>query len=201
VRKFAPERNAIRDQPPASLIGIQIRRRRSPFRTPRCCGTSFTGSWIPRRIPVACATSPTGDSSRRRTGAGSWPSFRSAGACHLRGSFWQRFPEYRHEPVPAVFVEESPGVLRTLISAEELRGVADLEALETLLASRVDMLSTIRVTRSWNRFIPILQAERGRRLQADANLRPRPTASMLVRSRVDAAPGAATLPDRRARTR
>ena len=36
---------------------------------------------------------------------------------HLRGSFWQRFPEYRHEPLPAVFVEESPGALRTLISA------------------------------------------------------------------------------------
>jgi len=61
---------------------------------------------------------------------------------HLRGSFRQRFPEYRNEPVPAVFVEESPGVLRTLISADDLRGVADLEALETLLASRVDMLST-----------------------------------------------------------
>lgn len=61
---------------------------------------------------------------------------------YLRGSFWQRFPEYRHEPLPAVFVEESPGVLRTLISADDLRGVADLEALETLLASRVDMLST-----------------------------------------------------------
>jgi hypothetical protein len=61
---------------------------------------------------------------------------------HLRGSFWQRFPEYRNEPVPAVFVEESPGVLRTLISAEELRGVADLEALETILASRVMQLSS-----------------------------------------------------------
>ncbi len=61
---------------------------------------------------------------------------------HLRGSFWQRFPEYRHEPLPGVFVEESPGALRTLISADDLRGVADLEALETLLASRVDMLST-----------------------------------------------------------
>lgn len=61
---------------------------------------------------------------------------------HLRGSFWQRFPEHRHEPVPAVFVEEPPGVLRTLISAEDLRGVADLEALETLLANRVGMLST-----------------------------------------------------------
>jgi hypothetical protein len=60
---------------------------------------------------------------------------------HLRGSFWQRFPKCRDEPVPAVFVEESPGVLRTLISAEELRSVADLEALETLLASRVGMLS------------------------------------------------------------
>lgn len=61
---------------------------------------------------------------------------------HLRGGFWQRFPEYRNEPLPAVFVEEPPGVLRILISAEELRGVADLEALETLLAGRVGMLST-----------------------------------------------------------
>jgi hypothetical protein len=41
-----------------------------------------------------------------------------------------------------VFVEESPGKLRTLILAKELQGVADLEALERLLASRVRMLST-----------------------------------------------------------
>jgi len=41
-----------------------------------------------------------------------------------------------------VFIEESPGKLRTLISAKELQDVADLEALETLLASRVGMLST-----------------------------------------------------------
>jgi hypothetical protein len=60
---------------------------------------------------------------------------------HLRGSFRRRFPEQRQEPAPAVFVEESPGKLRTLISAKELQGVADLEALETLLASRVGMLS------------------------------------------------------------
>jgi len=61
---------------------------------------------------------------------------------HLRGSFQRRFPEQRREPAPAVFVEESPGKLRTLISAQELQGVADLEALEKLLASRVGMLST-----------------------------------------------------------
>jgi hypothetical protein len=61
---------------------------------------------------------------------------------HLRGSFWRRFPEQRQEPAPAVFVEESPGKLRILISAKELQGVADLEALETLLASRVRTLST-----------------------------------------------------------
>lgn len=61
---------------------------------------------------------------------------------HLRGSFRRRFPEQRQEPAPAVFVEESPGKLRILISAKELQGVADLEALETLLASRVRMLST-----------------------------------------------------------
>jgi hypothetical protein len=41
-----------------------------------------------------------------------------------------------------VFVEELPGKLRTVISAKELQGVADLEALERLLASRVGMLST-----------------------------------------------------------
>ena len=39
-----------------------------------------------------------------------------------------------------MFVEESPGKLRTLISADELRGVADLEALEMLLAHRVATL-------------------------------------------------------------
>ena len=61
---------------------------------------------------------------------------------HLRGSFRRRFPEQRQEPAPAVFVEESPGKLRILISAKELQGVPDLEALETLLASRVRTLST-----------------------------------------------------------
>ena len=59
---------------------------------------------------------------------------------HLRASFWQRFPALRGEPLPAVFVEQPPGALRTLISAKELRAVADLEALETLLANRVEML-------------------------------------------------------------
>jgi hypothetical protein len=59
---------------------------------------------------------------------------------HLRGGFRARFPAYEKEPVPAVFVEESPGKLRTLISADELRGVADLEALELLLARRVASL-------------------------------------------------------------
>ena len=59
---------------------------------------------------------------------------------HLRGGFRARFPAYANEPVPAVFVEESPGKLRTLISADELRGVADLEALEMLLAHRVATL-------------------------------------------------------------
>ena len=61
---------------------------------------------------------------------------------HMRGSFRRRFPDHRQEPAPAVFIEESPGKLRTLISAKELQDVADLEALETLLASRVGMVST-----------------------------------------------------------
>ena len=63
---------------------------------------------------------------------------------HLRGAFGRRFPEYAREPVPAVFVEESPGKLRTLISAKELQGIDDLAALETLLARRVGMLAAER---------------------------------------------------------
>src|SRR5258705_13869811 len=59
---------------------------------------------------------------------------------HLRGGFRARFPGHADESVPAVFVEESPGKLRTLISADELRRVADLEALEMLLARRVSSL-------------------------------------------------------------
>ena len=61
---------------------------------------------------------------------------------HLRGSFRRRFRDQRHEPAPAVFIEESPGKLRILISAKELQDIAVLEALETLLASRVGMRST-----------------------------------------------------------
>jgi hypothetical protein len=60
---------------------------------------------------------------------------------HLRASFGRRFPTHAHGPLPAVFVEEEPGRLRTLISADELRALPDLESLETLLAKRLGMLT------------------------------------------------------------
>jgi hypothetical protein len=60
---------------------------------------------------------------------------------HLRNGFRRRFPRHAREPLPAVFVEAAPGVLRTLISAEEMGAVADLAALKDLVAKRVGSLA------------------------------------------------------------
>jgi hypothetical protein len=59
----------------------------------------------------------------------------------LRNGFRRRFPRHAREPLPAVFVEAAPGVLRTLISAGEMGAVADLAALKDLVAKRVESLT------------------------------------------------------------
>lgn len=59
---------------------------------------------------------------------------------HLRGGFQRRFPAHVRQPLPAVFVEESPGKLELLISAEDLKALRELEQLERLLAGRLTAL-------------------------------------------------------------
>jgi hypothetical protein len=59
---------------------------------------------------------------------------------HLRDRFQRRFPRYASESLPAVFLENRPGELRTLISAEELSTVIDLNDLKELVVKRVQSL-------------------------------------------------------------
>ncbi len=56
---------------------------------------------------------------------------------HLRGSFRRRFPDHADTPLPAVFLERSPGRLEPLIPAHEMQRVSSLEELERLLEKRL----------------------------------------------------------------
>jgi hypothetical protein len=61
---------------------------------------------------------------------------------HVRNTFIRRFPTQASEPLPAVLVEEPGGEFRTLISADDLQSISDLDDLTELVTKRVAELGT-----------------------------------------------------------